>query len=154
MLVQQRLPCFSLGYWLEKIYEGSVFANAKGNLTNCLEKQLPLILADFPLPLFLVVPAINPKNDKIGMQIIHGENFFEALYRFYQGELYVCSEDICKMNKYNASLPKQLSWNTLPDTARVQILYTKVYVTKLLSTEERYFSSAQIEQLSKIDFGF
>lgn len=154
MLVQQRLPYYSLGYWLGKICDGDVFTYTKGNLEKSLEEYLPLILAGFPLPLTIIVPALSPKSNRIGMQIVHGGDFFEALYRFYRSELYVCLDNSCWLSQHYDFPSNKLTWNTTPDKMKIKIFYTGIYVTKLLSSEEKYFTSAQIEELSKIDFHF
>lgn len=154
MLVRQRLPYYSLGHWLGKMLEGEVFTYSKGDLTRCLEKYLPLILLDFPLPLALAAYALNPKSNQICMQIIHGGDFFEALYRFYNNDLYVCPNNFCWISEYDDYLPEKLTWDSIPDIPREKIFRTGIYVTELLPLEDEYFTCAQIEQLSKIDFSF
>lgn len=156
MLVQQKLPHATLGYWIKEIESEEVFAYSKanGNSTMCLEKYLPFILADFPLPLALAVPAINPQTKQSCMCIVHGGDFFEALYRFYRSELVVCPNKFRWISEYDQPLPNRLTWSTAPDRVREQIFYTGVYVVELLSSEEKYFTCAQIEEISKIDFSF
>lgn len=154
MLVQQRLPYYSLGFWLGEFENGSVFAQSKGDLKLCLEKYLPLILSNFPLPIALAVPAINPKTDRRCLCIVHGGDFFEALYQFYKNELFVSTENFHWIRDYDEPLPKRLTWNTTPDIVKRKIFYTGIYVTELLSSEERNFTCAQIEEISKINFSF
>lgn len=154
MFVQQRLPYNSLGYWLKRIHRGDALPYVKGELEKSLSKHLPLILADFPLPLALVAPIIHPKTEQSCMQIVYGGDFFEALYQFYMSKLCVYPENLHWISEYDTPLPNKLTWDTASDRTREKIFNTGIYVTELLSTEERYFSSAQIEQLSKIDFGF
>lgn len=154
MLVQQLFPYYSLGYWFGKIRDGDVFTCSKGNLLKNLEKYLPLILEDFPLPLAIIAPALNPKNNRICMQIVQGEDFFEAMYQFYQSNLNVCPKNFLWLYKCNMQIPDNLTWDTASDEMREKIFYTGIYVTELLPLEDEYFTCAQIEQLSKIDFSF
>ena len=154
MLVQQLFPYYSLGYWLKRMRKGEVFTNANGNLKACLEKFLPHILEDVPLPLAIAVPAVHPKTDKTCLQIIYGADFFEALYQFYESSISVCSDNFLWIEEYEATLPKRFTWDTASDAFREKIFYTGIYVAELLPLEDDYFTCAQIEQLSKIDFGF
>lgn len=154
MLVQQRLPYYSLGYWIKEMRDGHVFTLFNSDLSKCLEKYLPLILCDFPLPLAIAVPALHPKIKRIRLQIIRGGDFFESLLKFYRSELYVRADQFCWPSSYNKTLPKNLTWNTSPDKVREKIFHTGIYVTELLPLEDEYFTCAQIEQLSKIDFCF
>lgn len=154
MLVQQLLPYNSLGYWFEEFKEGDIFTCSKGKLSDNLEKFLPLILEDFPLPSAIIVPALNPKNERICMQVIQGGDFFEAMYQFYQSNLNVCPKNFRWLYKHNARFPDNLTWDTASDEMREKIFYTGIHVTALLPEEDEYFTCAQIEKLSKIDFHF
>lgn len=154
MLVQQLLPYYSLGHWLNQRRNGEVFAQTNRDLTICMEKFLPHILEEIPLPLAVTVPALHPKTDKICLQVIYGADFFEALYQFYQSRLSVSPSNFSWIGGFEEKFPKRLTWSTASDTVREKIFYTGIHVAELLPSQGDYFTCAQIEQLSKIDFGF
>lgn len=150
----------SLGNWWQRMKKGEVFTNTcanKENLKIYLEEYLPRILCDIPLPQVIAVPAINPKTGREGLQIIYGEDFFEASYLFYENSLIINPENFSwptpnSFEEYR--YPKHISWNNTGDDMREQIFYTEIHVEELLSMDSDCFTQAQIKQLKKIGFEF
>lgn len=150
----------SFGYWWEKMREGKVFTatnSSEEDLKACLEEYLPRILCDIPLPKAIAVPAIHPGTGQESLQIIYGEDFFEASYLFYESSLSVSPENFSwptpnRFEEYR--YPKHISWNNAGDDIQKAIFYTLIDVAVILPLDADYFTQEEVEQLRKINFGF